>query len=198
MIFKNAEIVLRKNPGKKKYEIEFLLNSFKKNQRESNDYQLLISEFKIENSQFYHLSKNSIEDSKNIDIQHFKLFNLNLLLNNTSLDNNLFFSKISDLKFQHEKGFNISRVNADLYLDSTKLNLVNLKLETPNSTFNSDNIILNLDFKNDFLLFENMETRLSSIDYNLFFNRQLDTTLKLNFNTSYEMTVEKFDTIIMN
>ena len=185
VIFKNAEIVLRKNPGKKKYEIEFLLNSFKKNQRESNDYQLLISEFKIENSQFYHLSKNSNEESKNIDIQHFKLFNLNLLLNNTSLDNNLFFSKISDLKFQHEKGFNISRVNADLYLDSTKLNLVNLKLETPNSTFNSDNIILNLDFKNDFLLLENMETRLSSIDYNLFFNRQLDTTLKLNFNTHF-------------
>ena len=37
VIFKDAEIVLRKNPGKKKYEIEFLLNSFKKNQRESKD-----------------------------------------------------------------------------------------------------------------------------------------------------------------
>ena len=33
VIFKNAEIVLRKNPGKKKYEVEFLLNSFKKNQK---------------------------------------------------------------------------------------------------------------------------------------------------------------------
>ena len=30
VIFKDAEIVLRKNPGKKKYEIEFLLNSLKK------------------------------------------------------------------------------------------------------------------------------------------------------------------------
>ena len=28
VVFKDAEIVLRKNPGKKKYEIEFLLNSF--------------------------------------------------------------------------------------------------------------------------------------------------------------------------
>ena len=101
VIFKDAQIVLRKNPGKKKYEIEFLLNSFKKNQRESKDYQLLISEFKIENSQFSHLSKSSIEKIENIDIQYFKLFNLNLLLNNTSLDNNLFFSKISALSLIH-------------------------------------------------------------------------------------------------
>ena len=184
VIFKDAQIVLRKNPGKKKYEIEFLLNSFKKNQRESKDYQLLISEFKIENSQFSHLSKSSIEKIENIDIQYFKLFNLNLLLNNTSLDNNLFFSKISALQFQHEKGFNISSLNADLYLDSTKLNLVNLKLKTPNSTFSSDNINLSLDFKDDFILLENMETQISSIDYNLFFNNKLDTTIKLNFNTN--------------
>ena len=185
VIFKDAEIVLRKNPGKKKYEIEFLLNSFEKNQRESNDYQLLINEFKIENSQFHHLSKNSNKEINNVDIQNFKVINLNLLLNKISLDNNLFFSKISDLKFQHEKGFNISSVNADLYLDSTKLNLVNFKLKTSNSTFNADNINLNLDFKNDFILFKNMETQLSIIDYNLFFNRQLDTTLKLNFNTHF-------------
>ena len=184
VVFKDAEIVLRKNPGKKKYEIEFLLNSFKKNQRESNDYRLLINEFKIENGQFSHFSKSIIKKNKNIDIQYFKVFNLNLLLNNTSLDNNLFFSKISDLQFQHEKGFNISSVNADLYLDSTKLNLVNLKLKTANSTFNSDNINLNLDFKDDFLLLENMETKLSSMDYNLFFNSKLDTSLKLNFNTN--------------
>ena len=106
-----------------------MLNSFKKNQRESKNYQLLINEFKIENSQFYHLSKNSIKEIQNIDIQNFKINNLNLLLNNISLDNNLFFSKISDVKFQHEKGFNISSLNADLYLDSTKFNLVNLKLK---------------------------------------------------------------------
>ena len=184
VVFKDAEIVLRKNPGKKKYEIEFLLNSFKKNQRESNDYRLLINEFKIENGQFSHFSKSIIKENKNIDIQYFKVFNLNLLLNNTSLDNNLFFSKISDLQFQHEKGFNISSVNADLYLDSTKLNLVNLKLKTANSIFSSDNINLNLDFKDDFLLLENMETKLSSMDYNLFFNSKLDTSLKLNFNTN--------------
>ena len=185
VIFKDAEIILKKNPGKKKYEIEFLLNSFKKNQRESNNYQLLISEFKIENGQFSHFSKSNIYEGKNIDIQHFKVFNLNLLLNNTSLDNNMFFSKISDLQFQHEKGFNISSVNADLYLDSTKLNLFNLKLKTPNSTFNTDNLKINLDFKDDFLIMENMETQLSSIDYNLFFNRKIDTTLKLNFNTYF-------------
>ena len=184
VVFKDAEIVLRKNPGKKKYEIEFLLNSFKKNQRESNDYRLLINEFKIENGQFSHFSKSIIKENKNIDIQYFKVFNLNLLLSNTSLDNNLFFSKISDLQFQHEKGFNISSVNADLYLDSTKLNLVNLKLKTANSIFSSDNINLNLDFKDDFLLLENMETKLSSMDYNLFFNSKLDTSLKLNFNTN--------------
>ena len=184
VVFKDAEIVLRKNPGKKKYEIEFLLNSFKKNQRESNDYRLLINEFKIENGQFFHFSKSIIKENKNIDIQYFKVFNLNLLLNNTSLDNNLFFSKISDLQFQHEKGFNIKSVNADLYLDSTKLNLVNLKLKTANSIFSSDNINLNLDFKDDFLLLENMETKLSSMDYNLFFNSKLDTSLNLNFNTN--------------
>ena len=184
VVFKDAEIVLRKNPGKKKYEIEFLLNSFKKNQRESNDYRLLINEFKIENGQFSHFSKSIIKENKNIDIQYFKVFNLNLLLSNTSLDNNLFFSKISDLQFQHEKGFNISSVNADLYLDSTKLNLVNLKLKTANSIFSSDNINLNLDFKDDFLLLKNMETKLSSTDYNLFSNSKLDTSLKLNFNTN--------------
>ena len=77
VVFKDAEIVLRKNPGKKKYEIEFLLNSFKKNQRESKDYQLFINEFKIENSQFCHLSKNSIKEIKSVDIQNFKLNNLN-------------------------------------------------------------------------------------------------------------------------
>ncbi len=184
VIFKDAEIVLRKNPGKKKYEIEFLLNSFEKNQRESNDYQLLINEFKIENSQFHHLSKNSNKEINNVDIQNFKVINLNLLLNKISLDNNLFFSKISDLKFQHEKGFNISSLNADLYLDSTKLKLVNLKLKTPNSTFSSDNINLNLDFKNDFIRFENMKSQLSIIDYNLFFNNKLDTTLKFNLKTN--------------
>jgi len=184
VIFKDAEIVLRKNPGKKKYEIEFLLNSFKKNQRESKDYQLLINEFKIENSQFHHLSKNSNKEINNVDIQNFKVINLNLLLNKISLDNNLFFSKISDLKFQHEKGFNISSVNADLYLDSTKLNLVNFKLKTSNSTFSSDNINLNLDFKNDFIRFENMKSQLSIIDYNLFFNNKLDTTLKFNLKTN--------------
>ena len=76
VVFKDAEIVLRKNPGKKKYEIEFLLNSFKKNQRESNDYRLLINEFKIENGQFSHFSKSIIKENKNIDIQYFKVFNL--------------------------------------------------------------------------------------------------------------------------
>ena len=181
VIFKDAEIILRKNPGKKKYEIEFLLDRFERNQIESNDYQLLVSEFKIENSQFSHISKNNIEESEKIDIQNFKLINLNLLLNNTSLDNNLFFSKISDLQFQHEKGFKISSVNANLYLDSTKLNLVNLKLKTPNSRLNSDNIKLNLDFKDEFIMFKNMDTKLSSIDYNLFFNSKLDTSVKLNF-----------------
>ena len=47
VVFKDAEIVLRKNPGKKKYEIEFLLNSFKKNQRESKEYQLFINELDL-------------------------------------------------------------------------------------------------------------------------------------------------------
>ena len=162
-----------------------MLNSLKKNQRESNDFQLLISEFKIENSQFFHLSKSSNEDIKKIDIQNFKLFNLNLLLNNISLDDNLFFSKINYLEFQHEKGFKISSVNADLYLDSTKLKLVNLKLKTPNSTFNSDKIYLNLDLKNDFIRFENIESQLSSIDYNLFFKNKLDTTLNFNLRTNF-------------
>ena len=185
VIFKNAEIVLRKNPGKKKYEIEFLLNSFKKNQRESNEYELLISKFKIENSQFFHFLKGDNNKSKNINIQSFKLFDLNLLLNNTSLDNNLFFTRISDLQFQHEKGFSISSLNADLYLDSTKLNLVNLELKTLNSTFNSRNIKLNLDFQDEFIQLENIKTKLSSMDYNLFFRNKLDTTLKLNFSTNF-------------
>ena len=203
VIFKDAEIVLRKNPGKKKYEIEFLLNSFKKNQRESKDYQLLINEFKIENSQFHHLSKNSNKEINNVDIQNFKVINLNLLLNKISLDNNLFFSKISDLKFQHEKGFNISSLNADLYLDSTKLNLVNLKLKTPNSIFNSDNININLDFKNDFIQLKNIETQLSSVDYNLFFNKKLDSTLNFNFSTHFSgssssIKLEDFSLIYQN
>lgn len=203
VVFKDAEIVLRKNPGKKKYEIEFLLNSFKKNQRESKDYQLFINEFKIENSQFCHLSKNSIKEIKSVDIQNFKLNNLNLLLSNISLDNNLFFSKISDLKFQDEKGFNISSLNADLYLDSTKLNLVNLKLKTPNSRLSSDNINLNLDFKNDFIQLENIETQLSSVDYNLFFNKKLDSTLNFNFSTHFSgssssIKLEDFSLIYQN
>ena len=203
VIFKDAEIVLRKNPGKKKYEIEFLLNSFKKNQRESKDYQLLINQFKIENSQFFHLSKNSIKEIQNIDIQNFKINNLNLLLNNISLDNNLFFSKISDVKFQHVKGFNISSLNADLYLDSTKFNLVNLKLKTPNSIFNSDNININLDFRNDFIQLENIETQLSSVDYNLFFNKKLDSTQNFNFSTDFSgssssIKLEDFSLIYQN
>ncbi|MEK9619564.1 MAG: translocation/assembly module TamB domain-containing protein [Flavobacteriales bacterium] len=203
VIFKDAEIVLRKNPGKKKYEIEFLLNSFKKNQRESKDYQLLINQFKIENSQFYHLSKNSIKEIQNIDIQNFKINKLNLLLNNISLDNNLFFSKISDVKFQHEKGFNISSLNADLYLDSTKFNLVNLKLKTPNSIFNSDNININLDFRNDFIQLENIETQLSSVDYNLFFNKKFDSALNFNFSTDFSgssssIKLEDFSLIYQN
>ncbi len=188
VIFKDAEIVLRKNPSKEKYEIEFLLNSFEKNQRESNDYQLLVREFKIENSQFSHFSNSNITECYNIDFQYFKFTNINLLLNNISLDNNLFFSKISDLQFQHEKGFKVSSVNADLYLDSSKLSLVNLKLKTQNSTFNSDNINLNLDFKDDFILLENIDTKLSSMDYNLIFNKKLDTTLKLNFSTNLSCT----------
>jgi len=185
VIFKDAKIILKKNPGKDKYEIEFLLNSFEKNQRQSKDYQLLISQFKIENSQFSHFSKSENIKSENIDIQHFSIFNLNILLNNISLDNNLLTTKISELQFDHEKGFCISNFNADLHLDSTKFNLVNLNLRTPNSTFNTDSIRLNLEFEDDFIQLKNIETNLSSIDYNLFFKNPLDTSFKLNFNTNF-------------
>ena len=185
VIFKDAKIILKKNPGKDKYEVEFLLNSFEKNQRQSKDYQLLISQFKIENSQFSHFSKSENIKSQNIDIQYFSIFNLNILLNSISLDNNLLTTKISELQFDHEKGFCISSFNADLHLDSTKFNLVNLNLRTPNSTFNTDSIRLNLDFKDDFIQLKNIETNLSSIDYNLFFKNPLDTSFKLNFNTNF-------------
>jgi hypothetical protein len=188
LVLEKAQLNINKNKGIEKYEFEYLLKSFENNQRKGEKYEIKIKEINLIESRFSHHDFNKSFNKENIDIYNFRSFNLNLLLSNVVLNNNAIYSIVDDLNFQSDFGFEISKLNGNLYLDSNIIKVKNIKIITNNSSIatkefnyylNTNNSKLNSELYN----FKQFKSVISAVDFNLFSNVQIDSFLKISINS---------------
>ena len=178
----NPEVILKRKKGNDKYEFEFLLKTFEKKQRESGNYEISIDQFLIEKSNLHHLDNSGLLKSQNIDIQDIKFSHINLIINNIIFKDNSITSNLEEFNFLNDKGFNLSNLKSELYIDSVHLRLFDIQLKTPNSSFNSKefnlNFKLNDTINNELYSFKDINSDLSSIDYNAIFKKEINPLIK--------------------
>ena len=193
----NPEVILKRKKGNDKYEFEFLLKTFEKKQRESGNYEILIDQFSIEKSNLHHLDNSGLLKNQNIDIQDIKFSNINLTINNIIFKDNSLTSNLEEFNFLNDKGFNLSNLKSELYIDSVHLRLFDIQLKTPNSSFNSKefnlNFMLNDTINNELYSFKNINSDLSSIDYNAIFKKEIDPLLNISINTDISSSNNSID-----
>ena len=193
----NPEVILKRKKGNDKYEFEFLLKTFEKQQRESGNYEILIDQFLIEKSNLHHLDNSGLLKSQNIDIQDIKFSHINLIINNIIFKDNSLTSNLEEFNFLNDKGFNLSNLKSRLYIDSVHLRLFDIQLKTPNSSFNSKEFNLNFklnDTINDELYsFKDINSDLSSIDYNAIFKKEINPLLNISINTDISSSNNSID-----
>ena len=125
---------MKKNKGSANYEWKFLLKVFENTQRKSKKYNVKVDEIELDKATLTHCNYNKINNNQIFNYQCFKLFNLNLLLKNSDLNNTFISTTISHLNFLSDEEFNLISLNGNLYLDSNKINVSNVILNTSNSS----------------------------------------------------------------
>jgi len=193
----NPEVILKRKKGNDKYEFEFLLKTFEKQQRESGNYEILIDQFLIEKSNLHHLDNSGLLKSQNIDIQDIKFSHINLIINNIIFKDNSLTSNLEEFNFLNDKGFNLSNLKSKLYIDSVHLRLFDIQLKTPNSSFNSKefnlNFMLNDTINDELYSFKDINSDLSSIDYNAIFKKEINPLLNISINTDISSSNNSID-----
>ena len=193
----NPEVILKRKKGNDKYEFEFLLKTFEKQQRESGNYEILIDQFLIEKSNLHHLDNSGLLKSQNIDIQDIKFSHINLIINNIIFKDNSLTSNLEEFNFLNDKGFNLSNLKSRLYIDSVHLRLFDIQLKTPNSSFNSKefnlNFMLNDTINDELYSFKDINSDLSSIDYNAIFKKEINPLLNISINTDISSSNNSID-----
>ena len=196
LVLEDAQINIHKNKGSKKYEFQYLLNSFEKNQRKGKKYEIKIDEINLIKSNFSHQNFNEKNKSKVIDIQHFSSFNINLSLSNILLNNNAIYSTVNDLNFQTDYGLELSKLYGEFYLDSNILKANNIKLSTVNSKLETQEINLNFNNSNKskFELYnaKEIKSNISAKDFNLFSEIKIDSFLNISVNSNLSVSNNDF------
>ena len=196
LVLEDAQINIYKNKGSKKYEFQYLLSSFERNQRKGKKYEIKIDKINLVESSFSHQDFNENIKYKYIDFQHFESFNINLLLNNLILNNNAIYSTINDINFQTDYGLELSKLNGDFYLDSNILKANNIKLSTKNSELETQEINLNFKKSNnsnfDLYNVKKIKSNISAKDFNLFSDFKIDSTLKIIINSNLSASSKEF------
>ena len=196
LVLEDGQINIHKNKGSKKYEFQYLLHSFEKNQRKGKKYEIKIDEINLIKTSFSHQDFNHKNKSKLVDIQHFKSFNINLSLNNLLLNNKAIYTTVNDLNFKTDYGLELSKLNGEFYLDSNILKANNIKLSTINSELETQEINLNFNNSNtsNFELYNVKEIKsiISAVDFNLFSNIKIDSFLKISVNSNLSASNNEF------
>ena len=196
LVLEDAQINIQKNKGSKKYEFQYLLSSFERNQRKGKKYEIKIDKINLVESSFSHQDFNENIKYKYIDFQHFESFNINLLLINLILNNNAIYSTINDINFQTDYGLELSKLNGDFYLDSNILKANNIKLSTKNSELETQEINLNFNKSNnsnfDLYNVKKIKSNISAKDFNLFSDFNIDSALKIIINSNLSASSKEF------
>ena len=186
VLLKDPIINVKKNKGSANYEWKFLLKVFENTQRKSKNYNVKVDEIELDKATLTHCNYNKINNNQIFDYQCFKLFNLNLLLNKSDLNNAFISTKISHLNFLSDEKFNLISLNGNLYLDSNKINVSDVILNTSKSSLTAKefNYFLNQNsFLEDEFNFSELSSNISAQDFNLFTNYKVDTNFELTVNT---------------
>ena len=107
-------------------------------------------------------------------------------MNKSDLNNSFISTTISHLNFLSDEEFNLISLNGNLYLDSNKINVSNVILNTSNSSLTAKefNYFLNQNsFIKDEFNFSKLSSNISAQDFNLFNNYKVDTNFELTVNT---------------
>ena len=179
-------INIKKNKGKEIYELEYLLKVFENTQRKGKKYKVNRDEIELEKGSLYHCDFNEIIKKNIIDYQCFKLFELNLLFNNSNFNNNFISTTISNLNFKTQEGFSLNSLSGELYLDSNNINISNVFLNTPNSSLSANDFNYHFNPNSLFLdefNFKELSSKISANDFNLFSTFKVDTNFELTINS---------------
>ena len=141
LIFNDAYVNLKKRKDSSAYSFEFLIEKFSTSEDDSDaSFSLNIGSLSVENCRLIHANDNFLDTSQIFDYQNFKIDNLNLLFNNTTLYDEVVKSELKELSFYEKKGFELSNTSAGISVDSANIFLTNLMFSTPNSEVSSPNL----------------------------------------------------------
>jgi len=172
VVLENTFFNLRKYKDENKTNLQFIIDYFKTNKKETPEYpfKLFINDFKLINSGFSFLDENKPHTNKGvIDFKDVKISQINIKMQNVGVLGDSVCGNIMSLSLHEKCGFIINSFSADVIVSKRNIIVNKLLAKTENSVLDLDLAFLYDSFRSfkNFLTEVNIQSSIRPTSLNL-------------------------------